>query len=320
VLHLFGEQNLLVLDADHKILKDSFKEIIKKDILGQISDIVVKSTISEIVAADLIKEEKIQVKPRPINFFYLKDNLRKRITLEDGIYQVLETDITFTEATLLNEIDSFPERFSPNVIMRPVYQECILPNLVYIGGAGELSYWFELKATFDAHGIFFPMLALRNSFLWLDQKQGEKLHQLGISNNEIFDSIEILIAKILKHIGAEELQFKEEQVIANQLFEQLKTKVSAIDITLANTAEAEKHKLLKSLEMLEQKTVKAQKNKHEISINQVKKIKDYLFPENGLQERYENILWLNMKFGTEVIKNLIDMAQVDLKEFTIIEA
>jgi len=320
VLHLFGEQNLLVLDADHKILKDSFKELIKKDILGQISDIAVKSTINEIVAADLIKEDKIQVKPRPINFFYLNDNLRKRITLEDGIYHVLETDITFTEAALLNEIDSFPERFSPNVIMRPVYQECILPNIVYIGGAGELSYWFELKATFDNHGIFFPMLALRNSFLWLDQKQGEKLHQLGISNNEIFDSIEILIAKFLKNIGAEELQFKEEQVMVNQLFEQLKTKVSAIDITLTNTAEAEKHKLLKSLEMLEQKTIKAQKNKHEISINQLKKIKESLFPEGGLQERYENILWLNMKFGNEVINLLIELADLESKAFVIISA
>jgi uncharacterized protein YllA (UPF0747 family) len=240
--------------------------------------------------------------------------------LEDGIYHVLETDITFTEAALLNEIDSFPERFSPNVIMRPVYQECILPNIVYIGGAGELSYWFELKATFDNHGIFFPMLALRNSFLWLDQKQGEKLHQLGISNNEIFDSIEILIAKFLKNIGAEELQFKEEQVMVNQLFEQLKTKVSAIDITLAKTAEAEKHKLLKSLEMLEQKTIKAQKNKHEISINQLKKIKESLFPEGGLQERYENILWLNMKFGNEVINLLIELADLESKAFVIISA
>ncbi len=207
VLNLFANKGLLVLDADTAILKQNFKDIIKKDILGQVSHTAVTKTIKELVDQNLIKEEKIQVKPRNINFFYLKDKLRKRITLEDDIYKVLETEITFTEAQLLAEIEQFPSRFSPNVIMRPVYQEYILPNLVYIGGAGELAYWFELKGVFDAHQIYFPMLALRNSFLWIDSKQAEKLTQLGVSPAELFDSIEILTAKTLKNIGVEELHF-----------------------------------------------------------------------------------------------------------------
>jgi uncharacterized protein YllA (UPF0747 family) len=77
---------------------------------------------------------------------------------------------------------------------------------------------------------------------------------------------------------------------------------------------------LKSIEVLEQKTIKAQKNKHEISINQLKKIKESLFPEGGLQERYENILWLNMKFGNEVINLLIELADLESKAFVIISA
>jgi bacillithiol biosynthesis cysteine-adding enzyme BshC len=318
VLHLFGEHKLLVLDADSKLLKNEFKEIIKEDILGQVSNKAVLESINQIVSTGLVKEEKIQVKPRNINFFYLKDKFRKRITLEDHIYKVLETEITFTEAQLLQEIDEFPERFSPNVIMRPVYQEFILPNLVYIGGAGELSYWFELKKVFDRHQVFYPMLALRNSFLWIDNKQSEKLTQLGISTAEVFDSIEILTAKTLKNIGVEELLLNDEAAMTHQLFEQIKTKIAAIDATLGATAEGEKMKVLKSIEMLAQKAAKAQKNKHDISINQLKKIKDNLFPEGGLQERYENILWLNLKFGNNIIDQLIELAAVDKKEFTII--
>jgi bacillithiol biosynthesis cysteine-adding enzyme BshC len=318
VLHLFANEGLLVIDADHKVLKNDFKEIIKKDIVEQLSYKMVTNSIEELVSKNLIKEEKIQVKPRAINFFYLQDNLRKRLSYEDGIYKVLDTSISFTEAQLLVEIDEFPERFSPNVIMRPIYQEYILPNLTYIGGAGELSYWFELKAAFDIHQVNFPMLALRNSLMWMDNKQVEKLDLLCLSLQEIFDTIEILTAKILKNIGVEDVNFNDEQILSNQLFEQIKSKISAIDVTLGNTAEAEKHKLLKSIEMLEQKTLKAQKNKHEISINQIKKIKDNLFPEGSLQERHENLLWFSLKFGNDFIKQVIEMAAPEQPDFLIV--
>jgi bacillithiol biosynthesis cysteine-adding enzyme BshC len=318
VLHLFGDRGLLVIDADHNTLKQDFKEIIKKDILHQISFKEVTHTIKNLVETNIIKEEKIQVKPRAINFFYLKDKLRKRISLEEHTYKVLDTDITFTEAQLLQEIDEFPERFSPNVIMRPVYQEYILPNLVYIGGAGELSYWFELKGVFDAHEFFFPMLALRNSFLWIDQKQADKLKQFDIQINEIFKPIEQLSEQVLKVIGFKEPSLSKDKELANQLFESMKENIISIDQTLVNSVEGERQKLIKSIEVLEQKLIKAQKLKHETSLNQIKKIKEQLFPEGGLQERFDNILWLNLKFGKEVINQIIELAHVESMEFTIV--
>lgn len=317
VLHLFGKHNLLVIDADNQTLKQRFKTIIKDDILSQISNKAVINTIDKIVAADLIKEEKIQVKPRLVNFFYLKDNIRKRITLENGIYSVLETDIQFTEAELLTEIESFPDRFSPNVIMRPLYQEVILPNLVYIGGAGELSYWFELKRVFDNHHVFFPMLALRNSFLWVDSKQMDKLLQYDISLKDIFSSSERLVQQVLQKIGVQESNFSSEKDIANQLFDTLKSKIAGIDQTLVSSVEGERQKLIKSIEMLEQKLNKAQKLKHETSINQIKKIKEQLFPEGGLQERFDNILWLNLKFGQHIIDQTIELADLEEQQFII---
>lgn len=320
VLHLFGDQGIVVLDADDAQLKSRFKEIIKNDIIGQVSHKAVSNTIEHLVKANLIKEEKIQVKPRPINFFYLKDGYRKRITSTENSYHVLDTEITFTEKELLNEIDQFPERFSPNVIMRPVYQECILPNLVYIGGAGELSYWFELKACFDAHQTFFPMLALRNSFLWIDLKQAEKLNQLGISIAEIFNNVDDLTLAYLKRIGVDETNFDSELNELNQIIDQIKIKVTNIEATLSATVEGERQKLQKSIEILVQKTAKAQKQKHDISINQIKKLKENLFPEGGLQERYENILWLNMKFGNEIINQLINHANTEAQEIVIFTA
>lgn len=318
VLSLFEGENLLVIDADDTSLKNSFIEIIKKDIFEGVSHEKVSDSINALIASQLIKEEKIQVKPRAINFFYLKNDLRKRIVKEDQLYKVLDTDISFSEAELSKEIESFPERFSPNVIMRPLYQEYILPNLCYLGGAGELSYWFELKAAFDAHGVFFPMLALRNSFLWIDKKQSEKIKSTGLEPSQLFDDIESLINKLLVWLGAADINFENEKNNARQVFQQLKDKITEIDITLGATVDAELQKFIKSLEQLESKALKAQKNKHEISINQLKKIKESLFPGNGLQERYENILWLNLKFGNDIIKQLIPLADPEISAITII--
>ena len=75
---------------------------------------------------------------------------------------------SFSEEEMLAELDKNPERFSPNVILRPLYQEMILPNLAYVGGAGELSYWLQLKGGFDAVKCTYPMIGIRNSVLWID--------------------------------------------------------------------------------------------------------------------------------------------------------
>lgn len=318
VLHLFANNNLLVIDADDKKLKNTFKEIIEKDIVDQISYAAVTDTIQQLITQQLIKEDKIQVKPRAINFFYLKDNLRKRIIFEEDTFKVIDTNISFTKTQLINEIDQFPERFSPNVIMRPVYQEFILPNLVYVGGAGELSYWFELKKVFDSYQVFFPMLALRNSFLWIEEKQYAKLNQLGIQIPEIFESIENLIEKTLKNAGVNALNFTNEINSANNIFDELKSKITAVEQTLSATVEAERQKLLKSIELLEQKVSKAQKLKFESTTNQLKKVKENLFPAGGLQERYDNLLWHSLKFGSSTIDDIIEMADLELKSIQVV--
>lgn len=318
LLNIFGKEGLLVLDADDIALKNSFKQIVKEDMINQCSFTEVNKSIHSLVTSGLIKEDKIQVKPREINFFYMKEHLRKRIVVEHELYKVLDTDIAFDKNSLINEIDQFPERFSPNVVMRPVYQEFILPNLCYIGGAGELSYWLELKSTFDAHHVFYPMLALRKSLLWVDHKQAEKLSSLNISVAELFQSAESLVESLLNKLGVNAIDFSAEKNAAYNMFEALKNNISKIDATLVASVGVEQQKLIKSIEMLEHKAEKAQKNKHEISINQIKKIKENLFPAGGLQERNENILWLNLKYGKGLIQQIIDLCQLDDACLTIV--
>lgn len=129
----------------------------------------------------LLSEYKIQVNPREINLFYIEDNLRERIIFEDNTYKVLNTKYTFSKSEILAELENNPEKFSPNVILRPLYQEVILPNLCYIGGGGELAYWLELKSNFEVNHVTFPMLLLRNSVLIATQKQVHKADKLELT-------------------------------------------------------------------------------------------------------------------------------------------
>jgi len=128
VHELFKEYGLVVANMNHPKLKQLFIPQIKEEIFNQPSQALVQQTAEELTKINF----KPQAFPREINFFYLRENLRERIVFEDNVYKVLNTDYQFTQAEMEAEIDNHPEYFSPNVVMRPIYQEVVMPNLAYI--------------------------------------------------------------------------------------------------------------------------------------------------------------------------------------------
>jgi len=180
---IFGAFGLVIIDGDDIKLKRQFIPYVKKDLFDQVSYREVSSTI-----VNLEKNYKIQVNPREINLFYLDKNLRERIVFENGIFKVNNTNLTFKKSEILKELEDSPEKFSPNVLMRPLYQEVILPNLCYIGGGGEIAYWFELKKYFESVNIIFPILLLRNSVLLLTKKHKSKMAKLNLSIADMFQN------------------------------------------------------------------------------------------------------------------------------------
>jgi bacillithiol biosynthesis cysteine-adding enzyme BshC len=142
---LFEDYGLVIIDADDPQLKKQFAPYIERDIIGRNSS----KAINESSAALKQIGFNTQVNSRDINFFYMVDGFRERIVVENGKYNVLNSGISFNEDELRKEIEQHPFRFSPNVVMRPLYQEVILPNLAYIGGGAEVTYWLQLKKSFD---------------------------------------------------------------------------------------------------------------------------------------------------------------------------
>ena len=130
--------------------------------------------------------------------FYILDGVRERIEYNNKVYNVLNTEISFSESEIINEINNHTERFSPNALLRPVYQEYLLPNLSYVGGGSEIAYWLQLKGYFDYLNIPFPVLTLRSSVLLISSKQYNKCKKLNLSIDDLFKDLNELKLEYLK--------------------------------------------------------------------------------------------------------------------------
>ncbi len=312
---LFEEYGLLILDADDRRLKKEFSGIIAEDITGQHSFRTITDTNNKLAEKGI----EVQVNPREINFFYLLDGIRERIVLENEQYRVLNTEICFSKEELLKEINDFPERFSPNVVMRPLYEEVILPNLAYIGGGAEIIYWLQLKQNFDYYGVDFPILLLRNSAIFASLNLETKLNRLDLSIKDIFKNSEELKKEwVFKHTE-HSLNLHDEWQELSSIFERIKLRTYKIDPSLGPSSEAVKARLQKAVKNLEVKLLKAEKRNFGDALNQIDSIRLKLFPNGGLQERSENFGLFYVKYGKGFIETLVkNFKPLDLK-FTILE-
>lgn len=286
VNHLFGAHGLVVIDADDSRLKKLFQPVIESDIFEHIPQQKATEATEKLEGLGY----GTQVHPREINFFYLKDNLRNRLVEEDGKYAVLDTDIVFSKEEINAEIENHPERFSPNVVLRPLYQEFLLPNLAYVGGPSELVYWLQLKGVFDTFETTFPLLMPRNFAGVVDHTILRKIDQLGLSFEELFKNDQELVNEKVVEQSSYSLDLDEEKKRIQGIFKDAHEQAEKIDTTLEKLIWAEHRKAEKSLEKIEKKLLKAERRNQEVLANRIYAIKETLFPGGTPQERKDNFL------------------------------
>ncbi len=297
---LFAEFGLIVLLPDNAVLKTEMKAIFKDDLLNQTASGIVEKSAAALSAAGY----KVQANPREINLFYLKDDIRERIEKLNGEWRIVNVNQKFLEKEILNELDEHPDRFSPNVILRGIYQETILPNIAFIGGGGETAYWLQLKGLFAHYKIPFPILVLRNSFLLIEKKWQDKIAKLGFESDDFFLPEQELLNKLVIRESKNEIKLNGSLDELEQLYAAFKKQAAAIDSTLAKHVDNLKVKSFKNLQELEKKMLRAEKRKFEAQQRQIHAIKEHLFPGNGLQERHENISYFYAIWGKEFIEQL----------------
>ena len=314
LLHsLFAEYGLIVLIADKAVFKKQMIAVFEDDLFHQEPSRIVNASV-----AQLGEHYKVQANPRPINLFYLKDDLRNRIERSAQGFQVVDTPLRFTDEEMREELHRYPERFSPNVILRGLFQETILPNLAFIGGGGETAYWLELKALFEHYRTPLPVLILRNSFLLVQRHWIEKLTHMGFGIPDVFRKTDDLANALVRRDSANTLSLEEEIALANNYYERLKTLSRPVDPTLESHIAALQARAIEPIRTLEKKLLKAERRKFSDQQRQLAALKAALFPHDNLQERVENFMPWYAVLGPGFIHDLYQHSPVLEQEFVVL--
>jgi len=311
---LFAAYGLIIVDGNDADLKRVFMPYLKQELLEQKAFDTVQKQAEALQKAGY----GVQVNAREINLFYLADGLRERIIEKEGSFFVNDTELKFSKEELLLELENHPERFSPNVIMRPLYQEVILPNLAYIGGGGELAYWLELKTFFDEVEVQFPMLMLRNSALLITDKQQQKLEKLDLSIADLFLDQNDLVNRKIRKISNIDIDFSPQKQHLVRQFEALYNIAEETDASFIGAVKAQEVKQLKGLEHLEKRLLKAQKKKLSDHVKRFVAIQNELFPQENLQERTTNFSEFYLEYGDRLLEDLFEALDPLDYRFTIL--
>ena len=314
VHHLFGDYGLVVVQPDSPELKSLFTSVIEKELTTGFSNNAVQQTIK-----NLSVHYKVQAAGRAINLFYLQGNKRERIVQTDAGYEVTALGLCFTRDQILADVQNNPANYSPNVILRGVFQETILPNVAFIGGGGELAYWLELKQVFADAAVPFPVLLLRNSFLLVPAKQALQLQKMHINTVNLFKGRpQVIIDSFVKANSVHHLQINTQMAAIEAQYTLIKEQAAAIDASLVDHIEALSHKQAQKLLQVQKKMLRAEKRKYEAEQQQITKIMEQLFPGGSLQERTENIADWYKIYGTHFVSAIVENSDDFSKGFTLL--
>lgn len=314
VNELFGRYGLVIIDPDDATLKNAFVPVMKDELLNQCSCPIVTSQVEKFG-----EQYKVQAHPRPLNLFYLSDNLRERIEKTGDKWEVVNTDIKWTQAELETELAGHPERFSPNVILRGLYQETILPNVAFIGGGAEVAYWLQLKTLFEHYHVFYPCILLRQSVLWASKNSVLLREQLEFTVADLFKAEEQLKVEYISGHTTNEWKTDEEVKAITAIFNSIQQKATSLDPTLKEGAAAALTKMRQQLALMEKKMLRAEKRKMEVQMQRIARLKATLFSGGSLQERIDNFMEYYLDCGPSFFDTVKDAIKPLEGRFLVIE-
>lgn len=241
------------------------------------------------------------------NLFYLHEGTRLLLTLKDNLYQDRKGLVSFTEERLLQELQDHPERFSNNVLTRPLMQDTLLPVAAVILGHGEIAYWGLTREAFRTFGLQMPILLPRLSFTILEEVHHKHMKQYGLSFQDVQHQLEERKEQWLAQQETFQVdeEFKQIREQFTDLYRPLLDQVAAVHPGLSRIGETNLEKINEQIQYLERQTRKAIEDKHQVSLTHWNGIQNALFPMGKPQERVHNALFYLNRYGTDWIEELI---------------
>ncbi|MCU0342896.1 MAG: bacillithiol biosynthesis cysteine-adding enzyme BshC [Ignavibacterium sp.] len=308
---LFDEYGLIVFDPQDVQVKTLLKDIFKKEV----NDFGFHTQKLIQVSAKLEELYHAQVKVKPVNLFYHTDDGRYSVEPVDDIFKLRRKRKQFTKEEILSEIENFPERFSPNVLLRPICQDFLFPTGFYIGGPSEVAYFAQALPLYDFYNLQAPIIYPRSSATLLEKNVANGLDKYDLSLNDIFLGLDELKEKVIADLSENNIAnaFEDASKEIELIFDKINENLFAVDKTLLDASGRYKDRVMSSVNELKAKAIKAQETKHETTIRQLTRLSNLLYPMGNLQEREINFTYFYNKYGKDLINKIY--SEISITEF-----
>ena len=316
IFWLFDEYGLIIFDPQDSQVKSLLKPVFKKEV----NDFVTHTQKLIQVSAKLEEVYHAQVKVKPVNLFYHTDEGRYSVEPVEEIFKLRRKRKQFTKDEIIAEIENSPERFSPNVLLRPICQDYLLPTGFYIGGPSEIAYFAQITPLYDFYNIVTPVIYPRSSVTLLEKNVGVALDKYDLTLNDIFLGLDGLKEKVISGLSENNIEkiFEESLHEIDLTFDKLKENLFAIDKTLVDSSARYRERVISSINELKSKAVKVQETKHETTIRQLTRMSHLLYPLENLQEREINFTYFYNKYGKSLINKIYEDISVSEFEHQVI--
>ena len=316
IFWLFDKYGLIIFDPQDREIKSLMKPVFKKELTNfrQHTEKLVSTS------AKLDDDYHAQVKIRPVNLFYSTDGGRFLIDPVDGAFRLRKKRKKYSYDELISLIETEPENFSANVLLRPICQDYILPTAFYIGGPSEIAYFAQATPLYDYFNIVIPIIYPRSSVSLVEKNVASVISKYNLNITQVFwepDRLKEHVLSTLSDITIDTI-FNGTGNKINIALDQLKESLFEFDKTISDASTKYRQKILNYLMELKGKAISVQKTKHETTLRQVDKISSSLFPNSFLQERELNFIYFMNKYGMDFLDKLMDEIEINKFEHQVI--
>lgn len=305
ILDIFSDYGLILGGSNFKAIKEHLYAPVQKSVLEAENHFrVLESTSTRLEKNGYHRQVHLQKS----NLFWLnEDQKRIKIKFDGGEWILDNKEKSWTTGDLADQIENSPHRFSPNVFLRPVLQDYLLPTIAYVAGPGEIGYYAQMKEFYGCFDIKMPIIMPRYSATIIESGIDRILKKLPFDVEEYSRRIEDLEADYVESTDTTDLEnlFNDWKQQADSIVEKKIDTIKKIDPTLEGSAEKVNAIYSSELDKLKGKLYRSIKEQEKIQINRIKKIQTSLFPNKNLQEREVAFVYIMNKYGTDIWDKLL---------------
>jgi bacillithiol synthase len=242
------------------------------------------------------------------------------VRVANGKYKAKDIPGEYTAEELATMARETPQRFSPNVTLRAVVQDYLLPTIAYYGGAAEIAYFAQTAEVYRLLDRPATPILPRSSLTMIERHTGRVLERYGLDLAHFFEGPEPVMKRVVEeYLGADTAKlFSNTEQNVNHELDRLRADLEAIDPTLASALDTGRKKINYQLDGLRTRFVRAQMNRDEAAHRQLQRAFDQLYPNKDLQERHINVTSLLARHGTYVIEWIYNAINLGSNEHQVV--